>query len=550
MCNLNVRSRAALCDICQYQVHYRCDKLSVDEINLIEGGAPYTCKSCCSLTADEPTDTTLDTVVVKPQQINAQAPPPNLPPPTTSPCPTGQRSAPSNSTGARPKNPTHRGRPQTSQRHLAELPDVPVTFAARDFRQSHGSSEDLDWRRRAPVPDDIDPWKLVDEKEKQLKSRERVIKAKETSIRKLEDAKLELQEQLNLSQGLVSSLEARVNTLDKENRTLRLKLTAMGPDQATENSAATAAAFNPSIPPPVQQMQPHSQCSHNTNNNYNNSNAAVCHQHEQQTISNLASALASLTCSSQGSWQPQWHGNAFRHGRKYNQHGGYKRHHNNQQHAKNARPVPPYAQRSPAAAAGSPQQHPRVPVPAAAGSPHQYPRVPVPVQAAQQLNSPHWHSPALPPRAAHTANTTTRPKCEIPLDLSAACTSTPQPAPCSASAPLDLSASRSTHKHEQPDNSMPLDLSASEKTPVAEVVDLSTCEQNSAAKATTASTDTHAVLTELTQINSTTARTSSTTAEPEQASSTHTPHESFLYTASLSESPPLTLMASAAMLRM
>ena len=62
----------------------------------------------------------------------------------------------------------------------------------------------------------------MEEKDKQLKTRERTIKAKETAINKLEDVDQELKEQLQAAQVLTSKLELKVNTLTDEVRTLKL----------------------------------------------------------------------------------------------------------------------------------------------------------------------------------------------------------------------------------------------------------------------------------------------------------------------------------------
>jgi hypothetical protein len=45
-CNKNVRTLAALCDICLCWVHYNCDHLNPIVITALENGAPYTCKAC------------------------------------------------------------------------------------------------------------------------------------------------------------------------------------------------------------------------------------------------------------------------------------------------------------------------------------------------------------------------------------------------------------------------------------------------------------------------------------------------------------------------
>ena len=227
-CGEKADKEAAICEVCQYWKHYACENLCEPEIKHLEEGSSYTCKSCRILEETTKSPPATNKKTGKPSR-NKKAPPPTNPglpdstphrpplqPPTTgalAPLHTGSSTARPNTHGP------------SSQNFRCLLPSIPLDQNQRDPRVHWGNSGNPDWRHR-PQCDEIDPWVLIEEKDRQLRNKDRMLKAKDTSIRKIEDSNQSLQEQMQAAQVLINKLEAKINTLTDENRLLKIKVCA------------------------------------------------------------------------------------------------------------------------------------------------------------------------------------------------------------------------------------------------------------------------------------------------------------------------------------
>ena len=257
-CDEDAEDDAALCDICQQATHYKCDQLSSAQIYALEHGSQHhTCNSCKVLV--EPglhgngTSTPVDTSLPVLKSLAAHPLPQRNQGSSVPPC----THEAEKKKGVRPK--TGGSKPRSpAKKFTNQIPAAPPVRLAPDPHHMNRGADSTDWRLR-PQQADPNPWDLIEEKDRQLKSRDRIVKAKETSIRKLEDKARELDAQLRESQVLVSKLESTISTLTDENRLLKIKACASSqqPQPAAQNASQPQnhhTAFM--YPPPSAGYQP------------------------------------------------------------------------------------------------------------------------------------------------------------------------------------------------------------------------------------------------------------------------------------------------------
>ena len=225
---------AVFCQICENTFHYECEKMAPEEINNLPNIDDYTCKSCRVMTEQlehKPTDENPAGCVANVSDVDSTWRPEHsqnkttsthmgennvqdnlrenvtIPKETCSPMNDGMESMTSRAPVAMVSILKQRipGKPQINIRqNRSEKPS-----------QLFGSTTH---RNRQEMCDNLE------EKEKDLKARERKLSKKEEFLRKQELQLNEQTGQIASLRVLTSQLEIKINTLEEENRLLRLQM--------------------------------------------------------------------------------------------------------------------------------------------------------------------------------------------------------------------------------------------------------------------------------------------------------------------------------------
>ena len=258
-CARNAISESVTCEVCEMPVHFTCEKLTKEETDRCENGAPYTCKSCFKLSNDDITYQNIAAPQAALQPIHAtdNHPPtsPTSPTKTDNSLPTGpapaDNSHPTTSTNTQialhgnhqnsvsdiphttikaivTTDPTHANTCQTN-RSIQKAQSLSTTARSKQVaipRPTH--------RNLLPDTPHVQTNPNVDDpgiNEADLRAREKSLNRREKHLKKLEMENAEYTKQQAAIRAHLFSEETKVRSLEEEIRLLKIQMRCMPQQQ-------------------------------------------------------------------------------------------------------------------------------------------------------------------------------------------------------------------------------------------------------------------------------------------------------------------------------